>query len=108
MHAAPSDETMGVLCLFHPLVEVDLNPCMDDFHLETKVILDQGAFIFALACSPCLFSNGLLGIVYELLQDCFVPDDFANGFNLFFKVCGHIVQGHIPPSISRSFFTSRF
>ncbi len=46
-------------------------------------------------------------MVYELLRDCFVLDDFASGFNLFFEVCGHIVQGHIPPSISRSFSTSR-
>jgi hypothetical protein len=25
-----------------------------------------------------------LGMVYELLQDCFVLDDYANGFDLFF------------------------
>jgi len=106
-HAAPSNETMGVLCLLHPPAEVDLPPFMDDFHLEMKVILDQEAFIFTLACSPCLFYGDLLGMVYELLRDCFVLDDFANGFNLFFEVCGHIVQGHIPPSISRSFSTSR-
>jgi hypothetical protein len=43
-------------------------------------------------------------MVYELLWDCFVPDDFANGFDLFFEICGHIVRGHVPPSISCLFF----
>jgi hypothetical protein len=28
-------------------------------------------------------------------RDCFEPDDFASGFNFFFKVCGHIVQGYV-------------
>jgi hypothetical protein len=51
------------------------------------------------------FFNGLLGMVHELLQDCFAQDDFVSGFNLFFEVCGHIVQGHVPPSISHLFFT---
>jgi hypothetical protein len=45
-------------------------------------------------------------MVYELLWYCFAPSDFASGFNLFFVICGHIVQGHVPPSISRSFSTS--
>jgi hypothetical protein len=31
---------MGVLCLFHPLVEVDFAPFVDDFHPEMKVILN--------------------------------------------------------------------
>jgi hypothetical protein len=55
-----------------------------------EVILDQKAFTFALAHSPHLSSNGLLGMVYELLQDYFVLDDFGNGFDLFFQACGHI------------------
>ncbi len=35
----PSNETMGILCFLHPLVEIDLPPFMDDFHPEMKVIL---------------------------------------------------------------------
>jgi hypothetical protein len=45
-------------------------------------------------------------MVYELLQYCFVLDDFASGFNLFFKVCGHIAQGYVPPLVSHLFFAS--
>jgi hypothetical protein len=37
---APSDETMGILRLLHPLAKVDFAPFVDDFHLETKVTLD--------------------------------------------------------------------
>jgi hypothetical protein len=73
-----------------------------------KVTLDQEAFIFALAPPPCLFSNGPLGMVCELLQDCFVPYDSTNGFDLFFEICGHIVQGHVPALVSHLFSASRF
>jgi hypothetical protein len=63
----PSDETMGILHLLHPHVEVDFPHFVDDFHLETKVILDQEAFVFALAHSPHLPFGGPFGMVYELL-----------------------------------------
>jgi hypothetical protein len=95
---------MGVLCLLHPLAEVDFPPFVDDFHPEMKVILDNEAFISSLVHSPRLSSNGLLGMVYELLQDYFVPYDSISGFNLFFEECGHIVQGHVPPLISHLLF----
>ncbi len=78
---------MGVLCLLHPLVKVDLPPFVDDFHLEINVTLDRKTFVFALAC---FFFCGHLSMVYELLQDCFVPKDFLNGLDLFFEVYGHI------------------
>jgi hypothetical protein len=42
-------------------------------------------------------------MVYELLRNCFVPDDLASGFNLFFEICAHISHGHVPPSISHLF-----
>jgi hypothetical protein len=29
-------------------------------------------------------------------------------FDLFFKICGHIVRGHVPSSISRLFFAYQF
>jgi hypothetical protein len=56
-----------------------------------EVILNREAFVFALARSPRFSSGGPLSMVYELLRNCFVPDDFASGFELFFKVCGHII-----------------
>jgi hypothetical protein len=43
-----------------------------------------------LTCSSCLFSNGPSSMVYELLWNCFVPNVFVSGFDLFFEVCGHI------------------
>ncbi len=30
---------------------------------------------------------------------CFISNDFASGFNLFFKVCEHIFWSHVPPLI---------
>jgi hypothetical protein len=79
----PSNETTGVFCLFHPLVKVD-------FHPKIEVILNQKAFVFALARSSHLFLNGPSSMVYEFLRDCFVLDHFTNGFDLFFEGCGHI------------------
>jgi hypothetical protein len=55
---------MGVLCLLHPLANVDLPPFVDDFHLEIEVTLDRKTFVFALAC---FFSGDHSGMVYELL-----------------------------------------
>jgi hypothetical protein len=60
----PLDKTIGVLRFLHPLVEVHLPPFVDDFHPETKVILNRKAFIFSLAHSPRLFSNGPSSMVY--------------------------------------------
>jgi hypothetical protein len=38
-------------------------------------------------------------MVYELLQDYFVPNDFANGFDLFLEICEHIICGHVLPIV---------
>jgi len=65
-----------------------------------KVILNQEAFYFCFGSFTTFFSSGPLGMVYEFLRDCFVPYDVTSGFDLFFEVCGHIVQGHVPPSVS--------
>ncbi len=86
----PSNKTTRIFCLFHPFIEVDLLAFVDDFHLETEFILDQNAFIFTFVCSPHLSFDASLGMVYELLQDYLVLDDFTSEFNIFFKVCGHI------------------
>jgi hypothetical protein len=95
---------MGILRLLHSLVEGGLLPFIDDFHLETKVTLDQETFIFALVRSPRLFSSGPSNMVYGLLRNCFVPYDYVSGFDFFFEVFGHIAQNHVPPSISHLFF----
>jgi hypothetical protein len=86
----PSNETTGIFYLPHPFVKVDLLPFVNDFHLEMEVTLDRKTFISTLACSPHLSSDGPSYMVYQLLQDYFVIHHYANGFNLFFKVFGHI------------------
>lgn len=53
-----------------------------------------------MACSPPLSFGGLSSnMMYELLQDYFILDDFGNGFDLFSEICGHIVHSHVPPFI---------
>ncbi len=92
----------------HPLAKVDLFLFVDDFHLEMDLVLDREAFIFVLMHSPRLSSDGSSNMVYEFLQDFFVPDDFARcGFNIFFEICGHIVCGHVALTISHIFVTSQ-
>jgi hypothetical protein len=49
---------------------------------------------------PCLPSNNHLGMVYELLWNCFVCDDFDSGFDPFFLICEHIIRDHAPPVVS--------
>jgi len=86
--ATPLAKIIVALRHLHTLAKVDLPPFVDDFHLKTNFVLDGEAFIYALTCSPHLSSNGPLGMVYELLQDCFVPDDFTSGFVFFKKNSG--------------------
>jgi hypothetical protein len=57
----------------HPLAKVDIAPFVDDFHLETNLILDSKTFIYASTRSP-----HSLSMAYELLRDCIVPNDSAN------------------------------
>ncbi len=52
---------------FHPLVEVDLPPFVDDFNPKMDLVLDGKAFIFASLHSSHLSSNNPLNMVYELL-----------------------------------------
>jgi len=73
---------------------------INDFHLETDLLLNRKTFISTLTHSPCLSFGSPLGTVYELLWDCFVLDDFINGFDYFFDIRKHITRGHVPPSIS--------
>jgi len=98
--ATPLSKTIVVLHHLHPLVEVDLPCFVNNFHPKMDLALDKKAFIFALTHSPCLSSNGFSGMVYELLWDSFVHEDFVSGFDYFFEICKHIVHGHVPPSVS--------
>jgi len=82
---APLVETIAALRHLHQLAKVDHPPFIDDFHLETIFVLEGKAFIFALIDFPSLSSNGLSGMVYEFLRDCFVPNDLVSGFDFFLK-----------------------
>ncbi len=54
----------------------------------------------------CFSSDNFSNIMYEFLQDFFVPNDFMNDFNLFFEVCERIAHGHVPSSVSCLFLAS--
>jgi hypothetical protein len=90
----------------HPLVEVDLPPFVNDFHLKMDFVLDIEAYIFVFMHLPSLSFGNPSSMVYELLQDYFVLDDSTSGFDLFLKMCEHIVHGHILPLISLLLVTS--
>jgi len=85
------------------LVEIDLPPFFDDFNPKMDLVFDREAFIYALMHSPHLSSDNPLNMVYELLRYCFVPDDFASGFDICFEICKHIACGHVPPPRSCMF-----
>jgi hypothetical protein len=102
-HTTPSAKTIATFHHFHPLVEIDIPPFVDDFNPKMDLVLDRKAFIFVLTHSPRLSSNSPLNMVYELLRYCFVPDDFASGFDLFLEICEHITCGHVPPLVSHLF-----
>jgi hypothetical protein len=67
------------------------------------LILDREAFISALMHSPRLSFDSPLNMMYELLRYCFVPNDFASGFDFCFEICRHIACGHVFPLVSRLF-----
>jgi hypothetical protein len=83
--AAPSVETITAFRHFHPLAEVDLPPFVDNCHPKMDLVLDRKAFIFALTHSQRFSFDGILDMVYELLWDCFVVDDYASGFDFFLR-----------------------
>jgi len=87
-HATPLAKTIATLHHFHPLVKVDLPPFVDDFNPKTDLVLDREAFIYVVMYSPRLSSNSPSNMMCELLQYCFVPDDFASGFEFFYRYVG--------------------
>ncbi|KAL2635415.1 hypothetical protein R1flu_006894 [Riccia fluitans] len=46
-------------------------------------------------------------MVFELLRDCFTPEDLASGFDLLFELCTHIAQGRVSPSMAYLLGASR-
>jgi hypothetical protein len=101
------NETLGVVCLLHPLAKVNLPLFVNDFHPKIEVTLNQDAFNFDFVFLSHFSLDGPSSMVHELLRNYFVPNDSTSGFNLFFEVCGHITQGHVPLSISHLFFRSQ-
>jgi hypothetical protein len=63
-------------------------------------VLDIEAFIFALTRFSHLSFYDSSNMVYELLWDCFVLDNFVGGFDFFLEICEYITRGHVPSSIS--------
>jgi len=53
---APSTKTITILHHFHPLVEVDLPPFIDDLNPKTDLVLDRETLIYAVMYSPLLSS----------------------------------------------------
>jgi hypothetical protein len=101
---APSNETIKVFCLVHLFAKVDTPLFIDDFHLETEVILDQEAFISTLACSPRLSSSGSSDMVYEFLRNYFVQHWFCNWFRLLCQgMWAHCSRSYSTFSITFSF-----
>jgi hypothetical protein len=49
---------------------------------------------------PRLSTIGFSKMVFEHLQNCFHPEDFACGFPQLFQLYSHIAQGHIPCRIT--------
>jgi len=88
----PSDETPIVFHLFRPN--------KGQLHLSyqwfpSKVILNQETYIFTWAHSLHISLGSLLGMVYELLWNYFVPNDFTNGFDMFLKYVGTLLVYHV-------------
>jgi hypothetical protein len=46
----------------------------------------------------------IVGKINELLWNYFILDDSISGFDLFLKICGHIIRDHIPFLILCLFF----
>jgi len=77
---ATSIETIMAFHHFHPSVEVDLPPFVENFHPKTNIVLDKKNIYFCLTHFPCFSSNDPSGVVYELLWDYSIPNDSTSGF----------------------------
>jgi hypothetical protein len=98
---------MGIFHLFHLFAEVETSHFVD-FHPEMEVTLDWEIFISTLFHSPHIFFDGPWVWCMNFYKIVLVLDNYVNGFDLYFKVCAHIVQGHVSPSVSHLFSASWF
>jgi hypothetical protein len=98
----------GSESLLHPLVEVDIPPFVNDSHLETDVTLIGRHLSLFWLVQHVFFPMAFQICYMNFYTKRIVPNDYANGFDLFFEVCGHIVQGHVPPLVLLLFFTCQF
>ncbi len=62
-------------------------PFVNDFHLEIDLVLHRKTLIFTFTCFPSFSSSVVSSMVYELLPNCFVLNDFASGFDFFLEIC---------------------
>ncbi len=46
-------------------------------------------------------------MVYKLLWDCFVLNDYVNGFDILIKICEYITHVHVLPLVSCLLLTSQ-
>ncbi len=83
--AIPSNETMTTLHFFQPLAQVNLSLLSIISIRRWRLFQIRMPLIFLLGCSPCFSFDDFSNMVYELLQDCFVRDDFMCDFEFFFK-----------------------
>ncbi len=83
---------MLVLSLLHPFAKVNLFLFLEDFHFWTNVIFNWEAFVSTLVCSSHFSFIDPLGIVYELLQNCFLSNNFVNGLIFFSRYVGTLFE----------------
>jgi hypothetical protein len=84
---------------FSPFGKGQPPPFVDDFHPKNINYFKLGGIYFHFGTFTCLSSNNFSSMVYDLLRNCFVLEDFLNGFDFFSEVCGHIDRGHVPSSV---------
>jgi hypothetical protein len=106
--ATPPNDTIGVLRLFHPHVKINTPPpflwfpSRDKLYFKSKgICLCLDSFITSFFWWP--FRHGVWAFT-----TLFCPTWFYKWFWPLFKVCGHIIWGHVPPLVSHFFFASWF
>ncbi len=80
---------MVVLHLLHPFAEVYFILFCWRFHFEMNVILNWEAFVSTLVHSLHFFFDDPLGMVYELLWNCFISNNFVMVRPLFQGMWAH-------------------
>jgi hypothetical protein len=59
------ENTIATLRQLHPLSSNLILPPIFDYQFEHTFVLDRPMFTQTLTTIPCLFSNGLYGMVYQ-------------------------------------------